>query len=199
MLPAVHVVVLTLRWHDGALHLALHRRPNAPYEGALALPGVLLLAGERLDDAARRALGKVGLPSAGRAQVRQFGAFDDSNRDLRGATIAIAHFVLGAAAATAPDAVWVSVTDVPALAFGHAVIVAEAVVEARRLLWTDLWFTSGILPDGFAMNELLSLSRQLVAEFPGAQAMIGRWIEMHFADRAGYVGRSAKWVWRTSA
>ena len=62
----VSIDVIALRFGNpepGMLRLAVTPRQAEPYTGQLALPGVLLGAGERLQDAARRAVTtKLGIP-----------------------------------------------------------------------------------------------------------------------------------------
>jgi ADP-ribose pyrophosphatase YjhB (NUDIX family) len=84
----VSVDVLAVRMADAEVRFATIERAADPYAGWDALPGVLLLEGERLAEAGRRALvSKAGLaPTA----IGQLVVFDEPNRDPRGATLSAA-------------------------------------------------------------------------------------------------------------
>jgi 8-oxo-dGTP diphosphatase len=123
---AVDVAVLTVR--DDVLQVVVvdHRH------GGPALPGTFLHAGERLSDAAARALhDKAGLSNVTFAQLR---VFDDPARDDRGWVLSVGH-----SAALATDRIPVPITRMPVvdgrparpLLFDHADIVALAVEDLR--------------------------------------------------------------------
>ena len=86
----VSVDVLTLRYNavDRRVEIAVAPRASEPYVGQLALAGVTLWEGERLADAARRAVrDKLGLDVKGLGQLT---VFDEPNRDPRGFTLSVA-------------------------------------------------------------------------------------------------------------
>ncbi|GAA1352137.1 NUDIX domain-containing protein [Saccharothrix algeriensis] len=89
----VSVDVLTLRFDARARAVLLAVAPRAldPFAGELALPGVLLGRGERLRDAALRAVtGKLGVPAGEVIATGQLATFDEPSRDPRGPTLSIA-------------------------------------------------------------------------------------------------------------
>jgi len=79
---AVTVDVVILTMSDGALHVLLVRRGQAPFEGMWAIPGGFKLPSETLDEAATRELSEeTGVQAA--SLLTQFGAYGDPERDPR--------------------------------------------------------------------------------------------------------------------
>ena len=84
----VSVDVLAVRLADGQVRYATVERAAEPFLGRPALPGVLLLEGERLATAGERALrDKAGLAATA---IGQLVVFDEPSRDPRGATLSAA-------------------------------------------------------------------------------------------------------------
>lgn len=108
----------------------LIKRKNNPFEGQWALPGGFIDENEDLITAAKRELKEeTGVAIETMEQVRAFGK---PGRDPRGRTISIA-FVSRIfceedlnAGDDAAEASWVSVDDLPELAFDHAEIIEAA-------------------------------------------------------------------------
>ncbi|HPZ49486.1 MAG TPA: hypothetical protein PLA44_06475, partial [Propionibacteriaceae bacterium] len=99
----VSVDVLAVRLADGQVQFATIERSQDPFLGQPALPGVLLLEGERLAHAGQRALvGKAGLNSVATGQLV---VFDEPSRDPRGATLSAALWSV-TPAAEAPLVTW---------------------------------------------------------------------------------------------
>jgi len=164
---AVDVVLLTPR--DGALAALLIRRTEAPFEGCLALPGVLVGGDEPLDAAAARALAsKAGLRDVYLEQLYTFGA---PARDPRSRTVSVAYVALvayerieaaGVAAAVATLTVpWTGETGGPVeagapLAFDHADILGLAVKRIRgKLEYAPIGYA--LLPPEFTLGDLQRL------------------------------------------
>lgn len=108
----------------------LIKRKNDPFGGQWALPGGYISESENLETAAKRELEEeTGVAIKTMEQVRAFGA---PGRDPRGRTISIA-FVSRIfreenlkAGDDAAEASWVSIDDLPNLAFDHAEIIEAA-------------------------------------------------------------------------
>lgn len=164
----VSVDVLTLRF-DPQTHrvkLAVATRSTEPYRGQRALPGVLLLRGERLDDACARALRtKLGLSAT--TASGQLATFDEPSRDPRGPTLSLALWAVAAHDATTGPAVeWVDLDAVPPLAFDHSRIVADTRPMLAALLWRDRDFTRALTGDSFPVADAVGLQASLDAVMP---------------------------------
>jgi 8-oxo-dGTP diphosphatase len=134
----VDVVILTVS--EGALHVLLVRRGEAPFEGMWAIPGGFKRPPETLDEAARRELvDETGVDAA--SLPTQFGAYGDPGRDPRMNVVTVAYLavlrdvgeIVAGSDAAAADLVRVS--DVLEaridLAFDHQRIVRDAVERVR--------------------------------------------------------------------
>lgn len=164
---AVSVDVVALRFWTGetTVTFGIAARAHEPFTGRVALPGVLLGRGERLADAARRAVHtKLGVPPAAVGPVGQLVTFDEPSRDPRGPTLAIVMW-----AVTEPHegpAQWASFDSPPALAFDHNSIVAAARTQLAGLLWKDLTLTRALLGAQFPATRAVDLTTSLVGVRP---------------------------------
>lgn len=161
------VVALRFGPDDAAVTFGIAARPHEPFTGQLALPGVLLGRGERLAEAARRAVHtKLGVPAAAIGPVGQLVTFDEPNRDPRGPTLSIVMW-----AVTGPHespARWVSFDDPPTLAFDHNSIVDAARGLLAGLLWKDPPLTRALLGDQFPATRAVDLTTSLLGTRPDA-------------------------------
>jgi len=111
-------------------------RRNEPFAGAWALPGGFVDDGERVRDAAARELAEETAVGAGELEL--FGVYDAPGRDPRGATVSIAYLMRTPAELDvrggddAREARWWPLAALPALAFDHAELIADAVSRAAR-------------------------------------------------------------------
>jgi 8-oxo-dGTP diphosphatase len=155
----VSVDVLALRFDPAgrAVQLGIGLRAAEPFAGQPALPGVLLRRGERLGEAGRRALAKIGVldpdPTMG-----QLVTFDEPNRDPRGPTLSV---VLWAVASSPGTAQWVPLGAPPPLAFDHDRIVADCRELLAGMLWRDLRFTRALTGPVFAAADALAVHAAL--------------------------------------
>lgn len=158
----VSVDVLTLRYNPDSrqVEIATSPRLNEPYLGRLALPGVLLWEGERLADAARRAVkDKLGLDEV--RALGQLTVFDEPTRDPRGFTLSVAMW----AVADGP-AQWFGLDDVPDLAFDHNQMVTQCRPMIIDKLWRDLTFTRAITGPSFPVSAAVAITRSLSGVSP---------------------------------
>ena len=118
----------------------LPRRRFDPYAGDRALPGVLLMDGERLHEAALRALQtKARILQSWVTGVHQVRTFDTPGRDQRGPTISVAYVATVRAATAGPG--WAPLNEAPAMPFDHG----DIVEHARGFLLDRLWLEQGTL------------------------------------------------------
>ncbi len=121
-----------IRRGPGGREVLLIRRGRTPYQGAWALPGGFIEPFEPPQDAARRELAEeTGLEYTG--PLALVGVYGDRGRDPRGWTVSAAYVgeiegeappVLGGD--DAEEARWFPIDALPALAFDHDAIVADA-------------------------------------------------------------------------
>ena len=119
-----------------ARSVLLVRRAHEPFAGGWALPGGFVDPGERVRDAAVRELAEETAVSAGELEL--FGVYDAPGRDPRGPTMSIAYLMRAPAELQARggddarEARWWPLAALPALAFDHAELIADAVSCAAR-------------------------------------------------------------------
>jgi 8-oxo-dGTP diphosphatase len=157
----VDVVALSYRRDDRRVVVGVHRRDKEPFTGKPALPGVVVTSGERLRDAALRALTKLGLgaPDA----LGQLLTFDELARDPRGPSLSIAMWAVfdDTAARNAAHAQWITFDAVPKLAFDHtAMVVATRSLLADKL-WRDTTFTRALTGPVFSATDAVAITEQL--------------------------------------
>ncbi|MFE3544493.1 NUDIX domain-containing protein [Nocardia sp. NPDC059177] len=158
----VSIDVVTLRcWEtDSAVRIGIAEREFEPFTGELALPGVLLGRGERLAEAARRAVRtKLGVPAEAIGAVGQLVTFDEPHRDPRGPTLSIAMWAVVAEHTGPAD--WVEFDAVPPLAFDHNRIVETTRGLLAGLLWKDLTLTRALAGAEFPATRAVDLSTSL--------------------------------------
>ncbi|UZF54657.1 NUDIX hydrolase [Gordonia polyisoprenivorans] len=199
---SVDVVALTYDAEARAVLVATHRRTTEPHLGERALPGVVVRSGERLTDAASRALTKLGVnepPSA----IGQLKTFDEPSRDPRGPSLSVA---MWATFWDSPDirteqAVWTPIDRDHPPAFDHAEIITATRSILAEKLWRDLGFTRGLTGPQFTATDAVTITRSLTgAEVHRANlnrdlARITTLTEAGVAPAAG--GRPPK-IWRWS-
>src|SRR5438094_771902 len=142
---AVDVVLFTVRLAEDtdvadAWQVLLVRSSKRAFEGKRALPGVLVLAGETFEDAARRALRtKAGL-DASSWYLEQLGTYGSPDRDSRGRVVSVAHVALErgdelrpVAGGSVVQVEWVPVRHAlrEELAFDHAEMLRAAADRIR--------------------------------------------------------------------
>ncbi|MFD6896034.1 NUDIX domain-containing protein [Rhodococcus sp. NPDC060086] len=147
--PSVAVDVAVLTVVDETVKVLVVDHPRGR-----ALPGTFLHPGERLADAARRALhDKAGLDDV---EFHQMAMLDDPERDDRGWVLSMTHSAAVRVERFPAGAQLLPVTDARQLAFDHEEIVALAVADLRRRYATAV-DPSGLIGDEFTILELRRL------------------------------------------
>jgi 8-oxo-dGTP diphosphatase len=147
---------------EGALHVLLVRRGEAPFEGMWAIPGGFKRPAETLDGAAKRELAEeTGVDAA--PVLKQFRAYGDPGRDPRMNVVTVAYLAVlrdvGAieAGSDAADASLLPVSDVlngqVDLAFDHLRILRDAVERIRVELEVS-GIATAFVGSTFTMAEL---------------------------------------------
>ncbi len=167
---SVSVDVLALRFERTLrdVVMAIAPRPWDPYIGAMALPGVLLGIGERLVEAAQRAvIGKLGVPAQSVLACGQLATFDEPNRDPRGPTLSLAMWAVVSPDSNAgPATRWVNLEHVPEMPFDHNRIVDDSRPVLSRLLWRDIAFTRALTGDRFPVGDAVDIQASLDGRAP---------------------------------
>ncbi len=132
--PALTVDALVFRKPDETWEILLIRRGAEPFIGKWALPGGFVDMDELLETACCRELEEeTGLKIE---RMEQFKTFDGIDRDPRHRTISVVFSAIledGQVTNAGDDARevrWFSLSELPELAFDHALIVAEFLAKA---------------------------------------------------------------------
>ena len=126
--PSIAVDIVIIRKVKSEYQVLLIMRAQEPYQGCYALPGGFVDIDETLEDAAaRELLEETGIKVGHLHQVQTFSAV---NRDPRGRVISTAFFGLVfnndaqlVAGSDASNVSWISLDNLPKLAFDHAKII----------------------------------------------------------------------------
>ena len=115
---------------DPPRSVLLVQRGFEPFKGSWALPGGFVETGERVAQAAARELAEeTGVVAT---ELTLLGVYDSPDRDPRGPTVSVVQLMrvdreLAAAGGDdAADARWFALDGLPALAFDHAQVIADA-------------------------------------------------------------------------
>ena len=196
--PVLSVDVVLLSCEHGRMLVLLHRRAQAPFAGAMALPGVAVGPDETLGTAARRALiGKAGLgkDAVGALHLEQIATFDALFRDPRGRTVSVAHLGLTPAiiaAKPSAQACWVDAKrlDLRTLPFDHADILSTAVARLQgKLRYTNI--AARLLADTFRLEELQSVYEAILGRALNRSNFRTKLLKIGLIERAGVLPQAA--------
>ena len=157
--PAVSTDCVVFGFDGYEIKVLLIERGIEPYKGMMAFPGGFMRIDETAEECAIRELKEeTGLEIN---NIKQLGAFSGVNRDPRERVVTIAFYALAKQSEViggddAAAAQWVSINDVPPLAFDHDYILRQAMQRIRR----DIHFEPigfGLLNEEFTIAELQRL------------------------------------------
>jgi ADP-ribose pyrophosphatase YjhB (NUDIX family) len=159
-LPDHEALAVVLQVRRGVLQVLLWRRARPPFEGAWALPGGSLGAGETLEESIQRHLAtKVDVRDL--SHLEQLETLSDPDRNPVSRVIATAYLGLvpsGIDPRVPGDTEWHPVDELPELAFDHLAIVLAGRERLRaKLSYTNIGFA--LAPPSFTIAELRSLFR----------------------------------------
>lgn len=198
--PLISVDVVVVQRQGDSMMVAAHRRLNEPYQGDLALPGVLLLPGESLTQAGDRALAKLDaeMPPVA-SSAHQTGAFDGANRDPRGATISVAYLTVLSPEYDGDgidEVVWLDPSDT--LPFDHSTIVRESLFSLRDLMKVNPTILRSVLGEKFRTSDALGICRHL-GYYPASQKNFSRWLSstpgLRRVASQSASARDIEWEW----
>jgi len=160
--PNVAIDVVPVRFQDGEIKVALGERKFEPFKGYLALPGVLLLPTETIDEAAYRALqNKTGIEPSDALKIVRLAPFDNTDRDPRGATISLPVLAIISSGSNSENSVWQSMREFDELPFDHYNIVEAALSELNLLLWRNSGVTRAIVGDEFSTTHAINVTEAI--------------------------------------
>ncbi|MEU6092239.1 NUDIX domain-containing protein [Streptomyces sp. NPDC047085] len=154
----VDLAVLTLR--EGALHVLLVERGQAPYAGHWALPGGFLLPHESAETAARRELAEeTGLDDVSGLHLEQLRTYSEPDRDPRMRVVSVAFTALlpeppePRGGGDAAQARWLPYDTARPLAFDHDRILTDAHERIGDRL-ENTCVATAFCPPEFTLGEL---------------------------------------------
>lgn len=160
----VTVDVLAVRYLRGTRRVIFGapRRIAPPFEGDRALPGVVVKTGERLAEAAGRALRKLDLTEAPCA-IGQLRTFDEPSRDPRGPSLSVAMWAVYSSAEDCPaESNWFPLSTPPSMAFDHDRIASEGRTLLSAMAWRDMIFTRALTGARFSAADAVAITSELV-------------------------------------
>jgi len=165
--PLISIDVVALRYSRSTkqVEVALVRRQFEPSAGRLALPGVLLVSGELLDDAVHRALrDKAGVMREYVRAIGDVGVFDTPGRDPRGPTLSVTKYViLGDKFEVGEGVTMIPLADAVGLPFDHDLIIRRGARIVHDKLWVDRGATESLLGHEFKTSDAADAQDALAA------------------------------------
>lgn len=158
---AFSVDCIIFGYEAGEIKVLLIKRAMEPYDNYWAIPGDLVYPDEDLPHAAERILKE--LTGLGHIQMHQSQSFGHPNRHPQGRVITIAHFALVRiedfqvkASSWADDISWVSMNNMPTLAFDHNHILENTYEMLKQKLQNEP-VCFDLLPERFTLSDFQQL------------------------------------------
>ena len=180
---------------DQGLQILLIERGGEPYPGSYALPGGFLNPDETLDQCARREL--LEETSIQKARLVQFGVYSAPDRDPRERVISVAYLALVREEAVQPVAgsdaanlAWHPLKVLPALAFDHGAILADA-MQSLVSLAEKTQILLDLMPDSFTLTRLQSAFEAVTGQVADKRNFRSRVLESGLIAATGEMERGA--------
>ena len=156
--PLVTVDVVLFSMTKGELKVLLLKRASEPFKDLWSIPGGFINLGETLEEAAKRWLEqRTGVSDI---YIEQLGAFGTPDRDPRTRVITVSYFAVvnfdkiqTPEALKHDDTAWITIEDLPTLAFDHNEIIHNALVRLREKVQTSP-IAFQLLPEKFTLTQL---------------------------------------------
>lgn len=185
--PAVTADCCVFAFLNNELSVLLIRRGIDPFKGHWALPGGFMRIDESAEQCAMRELREETDYSTD--SLRQFHTYSGVGRDPRERVVTIAFYALVKMGAVrggddAEEARWFPVSQLPELAFDHALILHDALLAMRR----DVYFEPigfELLPPTFSMAELQKIIETLTGETYDRRNFYNKMRHMQFVTEVG--------------
>lgn len=201
--PLIAIDIAPIYFDGEKLNIIVGERQYEPFKGEYALPGVLLLSNETLEDAAQRALrDKIGYTPMNISPIKQVGAYDNTDRDPRGPTISILFYgVVRELVQNSQGTKLISVNQPEALPFDHNELVQNSLLRLSETAFSNKETLVSLLGGSFTTAAARNLSDELGLEMN--QTNITRFLRglpyltetEETASTPGQKGRPSK-VWR---
>lgn len=166
--PILTVDAVVLQLVDGALSVALIKRPHEPFKGEWALPGGYNAKGETTREALERITHeKAGIAlSRDLSYVEQLYTFDTIARDPRGHAVSVTYMGCGRNIEphdSAEHVAFHAIGNLPKLAYDHADIIRYAHERLKaKLVYTNAIYA--FLPKRFTLSELQRAYEAILGE-----------------------------------
>jgi 8-oxo-dGTP diphosphatase len=165
--PSVTADLVILSLMEKELGLMLVKRLHAPFRDCWALPGGFVDYNEDIEAAAYRELKEE--TSLDSAYLEQLYTFGGVKRDPRKRIITVAYFALVdykkvtvKAGSDAKEVKWFKLSELPALAFDHGLIIEKAIERIRnKISYTPIGFE--LIPETFTIPELRKVFESILA------------------------------------
>lgn len=162
---AIDVVPVFFNEETREVEVVLPKRVYDPFIDEFALPGVLLLNNESVDEALQRAL-EVKAGYTGETHSETLGVYDDPQRDPRSTTISIAKVaLLPRGTKIAVEHICESVSEDLSLPFDHERIISDVPQLIELKLGVNSYFTKALLGERFSTNDVKDALTSVKADF----------------------------------
>jgi len=193
--PICTVDAVLLVIDDDMLKVLLHKRPNAPFQGAWALPGGYIHVDD--DDDTDGAIQRIMADKTGLEDIylEQLRSYSGTARDPRGWSVSIAHLALVPRDDLDMNGVGdnVALCDVgslPPLAFDHEAIVSDALARLRgKGGYSSL--PASLLPETFTLLELRRAYEIALSERIDASAFRRKIMSLQMIEETGETSKEA--------